>query len=364
MDIAKAHFPSVRMLWLKQTAARGQHNDPPMLDDDDRDTSSPHPGNTNPFLITPLTTPAEAKKSIHEAFNELNLTLEDTTPHRIKVAYRIVRELARITKAVAQDELLGEALYPDPHARDYAACSEDGWLARRTLPPYLRRFGPIRQELKELLAKDNTIALLPCQRSLEAYCMIAQTIFDDMGIIRGSSRWPEYGELGWLGLNDPATIRQTFPSSAELTAFETIVTHEVIEKIVAGGTRETARWLDMEFGFTDDEQNCFIRMARSLAMKIVPTDIDADQKMMILRLEDLARRARENFRYRDELMVLKQLAAVQGITRMESSDTDSQITTIIREFSRSGTPRQMAPVPPHIQIPPPAKVIESKVLTG
>lgn len=384
----KEHFRHIRAAWLKETGAR-LRVDPSSaapLPGTDRPGDAPHPGNYNPFWKSlPSPQQHEIKKSIHEAFNELDLSLDDTTPHRIKVAYRICREIATLTRAVGPDDLLTEALDPDPHAPNTNSYTDDQWLTLRELPLHLRRFGPVKQSLRELLTRTNSVSILPPLLPVEfrdndgepiatydgtadqdprlhAYCLLARTIYQDLGIVRGSQRWPEYGELGWLGLNDPRTIRQAFPTAAEIASFERVVVQETIAKIVEKGTRDTMKWLEFEFGLTAEEQSAFLRMARNQAMKLVPSDVDADQKFMVLRLEDLARRAREDFHYRDELMVLKQLAVVQGITRMESGDLDTQITTIIREFAKDTGPKTMAAVPSHIQLPPPAKAVQSKVV--
>jgi len=338
----------------------------------------PHPADFNPFLLPSApATDHELNKSIHEAFVDLQLSLDDLTPHRIKVAYRLCRELANQLRMARVDQPLAEAfedetkwheLKPIPvpkyvyHA-DFRTASKHAAMLSVMPPPHPYRFRPEIGSDKPQSGYHPEDANQ--DKNLHAYIACIKNIYLGKNLSLGSKRWPEYGHYGFIGLDDPTQIRRLFPTTQEILAFERVLIYETLNKLVNSGAHETLVWLADELGIDNQEAINMLGMARRHSNNIVNNDVDEDKRIMVLRLEALAVKARDALDTRTELHILKQLSIVQGITRAEPNDFETEISSMVRKWQDEkakfdGKPR-IIDVPAHINLPPPPKKITATV---
>ena len=127
------------------------------------------------------------------------------------------------------------------------------------------------------------------------------------------------------GLTDPYLIRLCFPSRLQILALEAMLTEEALDLIVTQGIPETRKRLHRKYGFLPHETDQLCKLAGSLALSMQSDDLENQRAIMLLRLEDVARRSRDGLDYRAELAALKNIAIITGITKIEPS-------TILEDF--------------------------------
>lgn len=397
---AREHFTHLRQAFLEETYAYGRPQQGIEIAGatlaDSLHFGAPRRVDVDPFADDISTDPKEierkrrrptitAAQAIHDAFREYNFSLDELTPHRIKIAWRIVREIGRLCGALHPDELLEEALETDgrnPH-------DIDQWYQQRKFPTKGVFYRDT--QLQQLMTLDPYTGLLPPHLPMEwrqlnseegvpnnaydyfnvehdpalhKYTLLVRSLYLTMGMEQGSERWPEYGTQGFMGLDSPDTIRMAFPTKAELMAFERVIVQRVLEESIKSGTSNAIQWIKNELGLTDAEAIALHRMARVYAGKMVGNNADEDLRIMVLKLENIAARARDALDLRTELLTLKQLAIVQGITRIENGDIDTEIATFIRKWDKEGTTNGRKVIgerPAGRQLPPQPKQIQAKV---
>ena len=367
------------------------------------------------------------RRIINQVFYEPDATLEDLTPHRIRVAHRLVREMARHRGYIRPDEMLIEALEPAyvPPAEDESTIEIDNeeteaevsttnslvfdrWLypEHYQKPPYDQKnphmrlflnvvqlmldaeeinpsylpFQWVAKTVKFEIEPDTFqeeqrwfphhypgVALLPpgipypfiladgtirkdydCQNpshdpALHAYIKIIKALSEALYIDLGSLEDPDSGRYGLAGLFEPSTIRQAFPSRVQMMTWESLLVDETLDNIVRDGMPKANRLLQDRYGYQSIEAQQFLKMAKAKAAYLASGDSEEDRGVMILRLEDAARRARESLDIRAELAALKNLAIVQGLSRVDPQDAMSDFVSIVKNMS--GRPSEMPRLP-------------------
>lgn len=143
----------------------------------------------------------------------------------------------------------------------------------------------------------------------------------------------ERTRLGLSPLLDPTLCRPAFPSRTMLVTWETLLIQETLDYLVKNGQPITKDMLARKYGFQHHEITQLMRMARDQAQRDAQSDIEQDRAVMILRLEDVARRTRESLDMRAEIAALKALAIVQGLQRVEPENAMRQFIDVVNSYN-------------------------------
>lgn len=250
--------------------------------------------------------------------DRLPVPAEEDTPHRILVLWRLARATARLTGICAEDEPLDAAteIVPSP------------W--HQAVAPKL---SPAQQTVLRRSSAASMIALfadglplLPpseperAKRWCEAMSMLAR----DLGIER-----TEEGCLGLRGLLHPKTCGRAGVSESNVLAIEELLVDEAQRLIVECGERPAIEHFRNRYGFARKEAIGLIRLARADALATGGSSVEEDRALMIAQLKDLIARAKEEMNTERELKALKQLAAIQGLTRTEPEDQARDFMRVI-----------------------------------
>lgn len=278
--------------------------------------------------------------------------LEKLGPYRTRVAWRVVREMARLKNQISTDEPLSKAL---------SGVGEqfDQWEDPTAFTPGKgnTQYDSLSWEVCELISKQGGLSLLPpsvppewkderhrikddydprieahdprLHRWLLAFSKIAMYL----RIASGSELDPEQGRYGLYGMNDPDLIRLTFPSRMQIIMWEEIVIDETVGLLVRYGTTNTRKRLRKLYGLTEAEINSIIKMAYAQARDAASTDTEEHRSLMVLRIEDFLRRSRKSFDMRAELGGLKQLTIVLGLSKTDPDDLNKEFGDIVRAVS-------------------------------
>lgn len=131
------------------------------------------------------------------------------------------------------------------------------------------------------------------------------------------------GRLGLAPLLDLPMVRVAWPTPREIMAYESVIVDEATQALLAHGTLGARREMMKLHGFTEDEVQSLLALARRVMRGIRNgADSDGDKAAMIARLEDLAARCRQNLDLRAELMVYKTMSVVQGLTKTQGTEED------------------------------------------
>ena len=98
----------------------------------------------------------------------------------------------------------------------------------------------------------------------------------------------------------------------------------------------TRKYLRDEYGLRASEADHLVRIAKTGAVRIAESDVEEDRALMILRLERLIERSRDELDIRAEIAALKQLSIIQGLNYNDEANTMKDIIDVI---SRSAQDR-------------------------
>lgn len=313
----------------------------------------------------------QVKAFFRTVFAEQQATFDDFLSQRVKVCWRIVRELCRIRGVLTPDDTLMDGLAHDDNGQDL-------WT---TPKPYLR---PVNQQQRTQLSWEAISILkeaevlpdemkqrrydfntnqwiymtglgvlppaVPCKwltdkgnvnefydpdkdQGLDIYIKLIAHICDILHIELGSADEPDLGRYGTAGLFDPTLIRLIFPSRMQLIAWEQLLIEETIDLLVEKGLRETKVRLFKKYGLQGFEAGNLLRLARAQAKQQLEGDVEEDRAITLLKLEDYIRRSRDALDLRAELAGLKQVSLVLGLNKMEPNDTMSEFINVVRQVS-------------------------------
>jgi len=105
-----------------------------------------------------------------------------------------------------------------------------------------------------------------------------------------------------------------------------------------------------------------MRLARADALAVGGSSVEEDRALMIAQLKDLIARAKEEMNSDRELKALKQLAAIQGLTRTEPEDRAMDFMRVIAAVASRQDLRLEAPLKPRELPVAPATAAEYTVL--
>jgi len=266
----------------------------------------------------------EAIARLREAFRdeELPMPLEEDAPHRILVMWRICRVLARLTGLCAEDESLDNAteLAESPWTEQFKPMlspSQQDVMRRSQASTVLVEIGP-------------GISLLPPtdREHAKRWCAAVSEIARDLNIT-GTER----GLRGMRGLLHHQTAMHAGVTPKQVLAMEDLLVDEAQDVIVDCGERAAIKHIRDEYGFGRNEAIGLIRLARADALATGGSSVEEDRAIMVAQLKDLVGRAKEEMNIDKELKALKQLAAIQGLTRTDPENLAKDFMQVIAQVA-------------------------------
>lgn len=216
-------------------------------------------------------------------------------------AWRITRKLALLQGSLSSDDQPLEAL-------DLGGV--DCWVEGRGLWP-TRRMGVwgIHSAVGRNRA-PNPLPLAPPIPKTEDPAGDPEFVC----FLQVASRLAEYlGTPHVEPLLHPKTCHQAWPSKSLILGIERSVVERIYDVLVSEGHREAVLVCVDQMGMGREEANGVVLCARRLLSQGVRFDINEDRAMMLLRLEELGRRARAECDLRLEAKVLQQQGIVMGL---------------------------------------------------
>ncbi len=332
-------------------------------------------------------------------------SLEETTPHRIRCCWRIIREFARTKRMIGSDEPLISGI------RSHMSASLDQWNMpseiialpdtvkylthpeAHTNPSLLQCFSDslrLRQEfwpwvLNNQMHNQNTelnenaeyfdpeacptpndqgpseqsepiitrpgLSLLPPpvplrhitedgrvsdkydpdnDVNLRLYLKALGTTAEYLGIYNGTEKDHTCGLRGMQGLINTNTVRLAFPTKMQMIAWEYILLNQTLHSLVRWGGKITYNTLLKKHGLFHTEAHGMIKMAKRFARDLCNADRAEDRAIMLLRCEELQRRAILALDFKTENNAMKQMSQILGLTRTEDEDTLQDFVAIAK----------------------------------
>ncbi len=247
---------------------------------------------------------------------------EEALPHRILVMWRLARATSRLLGICAEDEALDAAteIQPSPWteaAKPRLLPSQQAVLRRASAADIIALFG-------------GGLPLLPPEEREIAtrWCKAMAIMAADLGIER-----TEEGRDGLAGVLHPRTAAHSGVTETHVLAVEELLIDEAQKLIVECGERTAIDHFRNRYGFARKEAIGLIRLARADAMHVGGSSVEEDRALMIAQLKDLIARAKEEMNSDKELKALKQLAAIQGLTRTEPEDRAADFARVIEAIA-------------------------------
>lgn len=283
-----------------------------------------------------------------EALARLRAVLRDDTPpapadedlpHRILVMWRLARCAARVLGICAEDEHLDAAteITPSPwhdSVRPRLSPAQQVVLRRSSAADMIALF-------------SEGLPLLPPDLDEHArrWCGAMSLLARDLGI----ERTPE-GLAGLKGLLHPKTCQFAGVTEQQILSLEELLIDEAQKLIIECGERAAIDHFRNRYGFARKEAVGLIRLARADALAMGGSSVEEDRAIMVANLKDLIGRAKEEMNSDKELKALKQLAAIQGLTRTEPEDRAADFMKVIaavaqRQDSALEAPKKLKQLP-------------------
>lgn len=273
----------------------------------------------------------EVREFWADEFGDAAFGLEELYPLRVKVLWRITRELAwRRGYLQSADVTLREAtsrIKPDPWRLPVPSTA----TAPRETPPM------------SLLAPADDERLRDYVRELDA---AARKLH-----VSGT----RVGQLGLRGLLDVSTVREALDGITPeiLCEFEGVMVEDALHVIVEPGVgaASAVRKLQEIHGVTQDEARQLVALARRVAPDYAPPDRETDRALMILTLDSFLAQIREEapLDHRLRLQAIRLKAVIQGLWSKDDSTLDSELSDVVERLSQD----------PPAPLPPPSGMLES-----
>jgi hypothetical protein len=321
------------------------------------------------------------KEMLQRAYAEQSLTLEDLLPHRIRVAWRIVRELGRIKGLVGAEEPLCDALKPNSLCLDPWQIPVAPWVQPRSPNSQQPGFNLLKTILDaEEIAEDLQyhrfdfetstwkaypgLALLPppvpirwwddqCEirpdyepdedKALALYVRAVELVTKALYVEQGSDHDPDQGRYGLTGLLDAETIRLAFPTRLQILTWEELITEEAMDLLIDTSVQKTRKILKQRYGLQAHEITTVLRLAIRLAQLQTSADPEENRSVMVMRLEDYVRRSRDSMDMRSEMQGLKQMSIVQGLGNEDKQDLFTGMIDAVRNVANERRSQMMEP---------------------
>ncbi|MEK7863640.1 MAG: hypothetical protein AAB295_10310 [Chloroflexota bacterium] len=241
--------------------------------------------------------------------------IDQLWPERLRLSWRVCRELARLKGLVLSGQRLEEGMRIEPSP----------W----TTPTGVFPSGEIDMDdsLVEHLGRGH-IALLPVgprndDEQLISFLEVADLVADRLGCPATDT------EREALGIMlSPDFSRRAWPSHIQVMEYEQVEIDRVMRELVKLGEMRAIEDL-ARMGYRRHEVLNLIALARRTAKEVVGGDEQADRAMMVLKLDDMIERARSELKLQAELTALRLKASVQGLVSNGALD-DGDVVDMAR----------------------------------
>lgn len=241
--------------------------------------------------------------------------LDQLWPERLRLAWRICRELARLKGLVLSGQLLTEGMRLEPSP----------W----TTPTGVFPQGEVdfEDDLVQHLGSSH-LPLLPAgpraeEGHVEAFLEVAGMVADRLGVPRTDA---DREALALLA--SPTLGMRAWPSHIQVMEYEQVEVDRAMRELAKLGEVRVVE--DMaRAGYCRHEILNLIALARRAAKELVGGDEEADRAMMVLRLDDVIERARSELKTQAELAALRLKASIQGLVSNGALD-DGDVVDMAR----------------------------------
>ena len=303
-------------------------------------------------------TPVERKSFWRRIFGREEAPSEDHYHYRVRSAWRISREMARLQGLVGESALMASSIPP----------ASDAWsLGMRYIPTggdldHDQLYGSLTAWVR---GKNRmTMSLAPPGLPLD--------LLDDDGLARGTydpeedqplARWiwavgeivdmlqinlppagdrhadppiapdPDAGRFGLTGFLDPVLCRLAWPSTEDIERFETELVDRAMEFIVDKGPGVTGKWLQAAFGLSVRESLSVLKMARTRSLAYNYDDPEEARALLAMRLERMYDKAVAALDLELGLKILKQLTLVRGLGKIEPETRGDAMRRMVDKIS-------------------------------
>lgn len=297
------------------------------------------PSGSTPNLSSFLRTPSQGKilraneltSFIREAwaagrFEGMTDLDQDTRPYRIIACYRIARAMANALGHCSEDETLEAAidqLGQNPWTQPLRPGSADWNATDSTMPSW-----GAKRIWKQAI--ETPLTLLPgdTAESQEAWTAAALDIGEALGM-------PAYdaGVLGLQPLVRPGGAALCDVTGTDLLAFEDILLIDIMELFLDKGERLTVTHLREEYGIRRKEAVMLLRVAKVQSQRETVGSVEEKRAVHERRLENFLARSKETMDMDGEMKALKELAKIQGLTRVAPEDAAADFLDVVRRVS-------------------------------
>lgn len=303
-----------------------------------------------------------------ELLDMRSLTLADTKGYRIRTAYRLIRQMARIRGLLEGWTWIQSAI-------DHTTTPEgvSAWSVPIRLKPsmYLTGFRGIRNVLnrmdgaKEIYTVNTPhgmrgykgITTLPpplpdsaypvkspaelwawrlsgevpgtyrpeADKQLCLYCEAMTLLAHQMSIDEGAPEEPWSGIYGKAGLLNPGTARLAWPTRDELVLYEEELLLHVFDMISSKSEIGTRMYLMQFFGFSRAESVDIIKTAIAAGGMLYNETAEDQRSVILKRISAIADKASHACDPRAELSAIKLQAQLLGLTTSDENDSLSTL---------------------------------------
>ncbi len=249
--------------------------------------------------------------------------------YAVQVAWRLIRELGRTTGFLSTDELL-------------------------CVTPVARLLMPVPAVTTAPDSLHSTTALKVCQTSTPPPPLHPLGLRTTPG---ASDAWGAAmsGIVEFLDISNSPVVPyllegpRWWPSPADLCEYEATLLDYTLGLLVDSGNSHALSVLTQPHDLFHIPLRRFeaanlLRLTLQEAYNRQYAEVEEHRAVVSIRLEDLIQRSRQAMDMRVELGAIKQLATVQGVTRSEPEDAQSEFARVVRRVANE------APTPP--QLPP------------
>jgi len=301
----------------------------------------------------------EKKQQWDAAFADPYLSFGDLEPYRIRVAYRLIREMAQLGRFVADDELLIDALTETDIAHFKNPYTDLGAFPDGTRPGIdlsEQRLKPLQHRALEYILDGERLTLLPPPTpntafdkgvlrddfnpqdprqdpDLHRYIATLLTIVDYLGLIHGYIEDPQQGSLGFKGMNDPELIRFIFPDIYSIFQYEAMLVEETLQLLLNSNPKKAMIVLGERYGLMRFEAQRLVAQARVRAAEDRFSDMEEERAIQLLTIDNFIERAREALDPRVELRAIHLRSVISGVTKITPKTEDDDWSTIADEVN-------------------------------
>lgn len=270
-----------------------------------------------------------------ELWRRESLTLEDLAGERSLVAWRIVRHIARLRGLCKDDQFLYEAtkLSPSPWTTPIGTFEGAPIIATGGVLPELSLLPPdVPEDWRDgnttrvgYRPSEHDSALLlwieGCERAAHQLCI--------------GERMEDFYALH--PILDPDLCRASFPAPEHLLLQEQVVVEDCLSIYLEKGLQGLIREARLKHGLTRAEVLSIYQLIGRAAVTRTTRNDETNYALMVLRLEEIASKARGLMDLRAELAALKNLAIIQGLASQGDDDDVRDITESVRDVAARRT---------------------------